>query len=79
MAVTGHKTRAVFDCDHIVSPDALQDAARKRETATASGTVTRTGGNEDAEGPETCSPTPRRHSAFRMVDDAGLEPATPGM
>jgi len=27
--VTGHKTRAVFDRYHIVSPGDLQDAARK--------------------------------------------------
>ena len=29
MAITGHKTRAVFDRYHIVSPGDLQDAARK--------------------------------------------------
>jgi hypothetical protein len=29
MTVTGHKTRAVFDCYHIVSPGDLQDVARR--------------------------------------------------
>ena len=29
MTVTGHKTRAVFDRYHIVSPSDLQDAARR--------------------------------------------------
>jgi hypothetical protein len=29
MKVTGHKTRAVFDRDHIVSPGDLQNVARK--------------------------------------------------
>jgi hypothetical protein len=29
MKVTGHKTRAVFDRYHIVSPGDLQDVARK--------------------------------------------------
>jgi integrase len=29
MKVTGHKTRAVFDRDHIVSPGDLQDVARE--------------------------------------------------
>jgi integrase len=38
MAVTGHKTRAVFDRYHIVSPGDLQDVAR-RLTGTISGTM----------------------------------------
>ncbi len=38
MAVTGHKTRAVFDRYHIVSPGDLQEVARKL-TGTISGTV----------------------------------------
>ena len=38
MSVTGHKTRAVFDRYHIVSPGDLQDVAR-RLTGTISGTV----------------------------------------
>ncbi len=37
MKVTGHKTRAVFDRYHIVSPGDLQDVARKF-TGTFSGT-----------------------------------------
>ena len=37
MKVTGHKTRAVFDRYHIVSPGDLQDVARKL-TGTFSGT-----------------------------------------
>ncbi len=37
MTVTGHKTRAVFDRYHIVSPGDLQDVARKL-TGTFSGT-----------------------------------------
>jgi hypothetical protein len=37
MKVTGHKTRAVFDRCHIVSPGDLQDVAR-RLTGTFSGT-----------------------------------------
>lgn len=37
MQVTGHKTRAVFDRYHIVSPADLQDVARKL-TGTFSGT-----------------------------------------
>ena len=36
MTVTGHKTRAVFDRYHIVSPGVLQDVAR-RLTGTISG------------------------------------------
>ena len=31
MKVTGHKTRAVFDRDHIVSPGDLQDVAREAD------------------------------------------------
>jgi integrase len=38
MTITGHRTRAVFDRYHIVSPADLQDAARKL-TGTFSGTV----------------------------------------
>ena len=38
MKVTGHKTRAVFDRYHIVSPAELQDVAR-RLTGTFSGTA----------------------------------------
>jgi hypothetical protein len=38
MTVTGHKTRAVFDRYHIVSPGDLQDVAR-RLTGTISGTA----------------------------------------
>jgi integrase len=38
MTVTGHKTRAVFDRYHIVSPGDLQDVAR-RLTGTIAGTV----------------------------------------
>jgi integrase len=38
MTVTGHKTRAVLDRYHIVSPGELQDVAR-RLTRTISGTV----------------------------------------
>jgi integrase len=38
MTVTGHRTRAVFDRYHIVSPADLQDVARKL-TGTISGTV----------------------------------------
>jgi len=37
MKVTGHKTRAVFDRYHIVSPGDLQDVARKL-SGTFSGT-----------------------------------------
>jgi hypothetical protein len=39
MKVTGHKTRAVFDRYHIVSPGDLQDVAR-RLAGTIPGTVT---------------------------------------
>jgi len=38
MTVTGHKTRAVFDRYHIVSPGDLQDVAR-RLAGTATGTI----------------------------------------
>jgi integrase len=38
MKVTGHRTRAVFDRYHIVSPTDLQDVARKL-TGTISGTI----------------------------------------
>ncbi len=38
MKTTGHRTRAVFDRYHIVSPADLQEAARKR-TGTFSGTL----------------------------------------
>ena len=39
MTVTGHKTRAVFDRYHIVSPGDLQEATRKL-AGTFSGTLT---------------------------------------
>ena len=38
MTVTGHRTRAVFDRYHILSPGDLQDVAR-RLTGTIAGTV----------------------------------------
>jgi integrase len=38
MTLTGHKTRAVFDRYHIVSPGDLQDVAR-RLAGTAKGTI----------------------------------------
>ena len=38
MTITGHKTRAMFDRYHIVSPGDLQEAAHKL-TGTVSGTV----------------------------------------
>jgi hypothetical protein len=38
MTVTGHRTRAVFDRYHIVSPGDLQDVAR-RLASTITGTV----------------------------------------
>jgi integrase len=41
MKVTGHKTRAVFDRYHIVSPGDLQEGARKL-TGTISGTIGQT-------------------------------------
>jgi hypothetical protein len=34
MKVTGHKTRAVFDRYHVVSPGDLQDGARRLAAAT---------------------------------------------
>jgi hypothetical protein len=38
MTITGHKTRAVFDRYHIVSPGDLQEAARRlAEPAVATG------------------------------------------
>jgi hypothetical protein len=40
MTVTGHKTRAVFDPYHIVSPGDLQDVAR-RLTGQVTGQVAR--------------------------------------
>jgi hypothetical protein len=39
MKINGHKTRAVFDRYHIVSPGDLQDAARKL-AGTFTGTAT---------------------------------------
>jgi integrase len=41
MQVTGHKTRAVFDRYHIVSPADLQDVARRLTAGTISGTAPR--------------------------------------
>jgi hydroxylamine reductase (hybrid-cluster protein) len=38
MAVTGHKTRSVFDRYHIVSPEDLQEVARKLGAASTSST-----------------------------------------
>lgn len=46
MKVTGHKTRAVFDRYHIVSPGDLQDVARKL-TGTFSGTPGQVGVVQD--------------------------------
>jgi len=41
MTITGHKTRAVFDRYHIVSPADLQEAARKlAESVSVTGTPT---------------------------------------
>jgi len=40
MTVTGHKTRAVFEPGHIVSPNDLQDAAPKL-AGTSAGTAGR--------------------------------------
>ena len=40
MTVTGHRTRAVFDRYHIVSPSDLQEVAR-RLTGTITGTTAR--------------------------------------
>ncbi len=48
MTVTGHKTRAVFDRYHIVSPGDLQDAARKLAEANLDKTLTIRPGALDA-------------------------------
>ena len=40
MAISGHRTRSVFDRYHIVSPADLREVARKL-TGTISGTVAR--------------------------------------
>ena len=51
MAITGHKTRPVFDRYHIVSPADLQEAARKL-TGTLSGTLAKTKQGVHAEPPD---------------------------
>jgi len=46
MEVTGHKTRAIFDRYHIVSPADLQEAARR-----LTGIVSGIGGRDERRGP----------------------------
>ena len=75
MTVTGHKTRAVFDRYHIVSPGDLQEAARKLANRNLGKVLGKVASVVPLNGARPVSEVGAK-SVENVVGGAGLEPAT---